>query len=304
MGTTRIKVIDLSSDQKEIKTARKHAEKILTANRSKEEDQKTPEAEVQTAETPDINPTEETIENQPEPKTETKQTVKKSVSKTNHKNSANYQKAASLIEDKNYTLKEALELLPKTSFTKFDPAVEVHLAVSEKNLKATVNMPHLKAEKKTGEIYLFFGDKKQVKADNVKWGDEKTIAEIEAGTVKPGRDFTILASSPSYMPKLTKIAKILGPKGLMPNPKNGTITEDFEKLLTSSTEPSGTSIKSDPSAPVVHTKIGKLSQKSEELEANFKALVNSIGLSKIKKASLTTTMGPSIKLETTKLIAA
>lgn len=347
MGTTRIKVIDLSSDQKEIKTSRKHAEKLSSLSQAKKAGKKPNQGEKTVAKSeprPESRATTETTEKRTENQspeaqssaiitgptditgnteltentgrtdtlthTDSTVTPKPSVpsavaKKRTHHKGAKYRKAASLVEEKDYTLKEALVLLPQTSFTKFDPSVEVHLNVTEKNLKATVNMPHLKAEKKEQQKYLIFSDRRLTIDDkHVLMGDEKTIADIEAGSLKPGRDFTAVAASPKFMPILAKIAKILGPKGMMPNPKNGTVTENFEKLLNSSGDSRGLSIKTDPTAPIIHTKIGKLSQKQEELEANFKALVTSIGSSKIKKAAITTTMGPAIRLDPTKLIAA
>lgn len=314
MGTTRIKVIDLSSGEGEIKTSRKHAEKLSTSSKLKENKQEKTEEKQQfiPSDVQDVAsqpPEEQSNDPVPEIQKELKEDViepaptKQKTTKSANKRGANYQKAQSLIENKDYPLKEALDLLPQTSFTKFDPAVEVHLTVTEKNLKATVVMPHLKSGNKTTTKYLIFGDKKQIKDQQIVWGDDKTVSEIENGTLKAGKDFTAVAASPKYMPKLAKIAKILGPKGLMPNPKSGTVTEDFEKLFTVSAN-NGITLKSDPSSPTIHTKIGKLSQKSDELQANFRALITTIGPSKIKKATITTSMGPAIKLDTTKLVAA
>lgn len=325
MGTTRIKVIDLSSDQKEIKTSRKHAEKLSSLSQAKKAEKQNQQPEKseervvvqkpqldQGPQTPE-NSTTEQVETVSEKNKEPEKTLKtpKTGKKTMHHRGAKYLKAAGLIEKKAYTSKEAFELLPQTSYTKFDPTVEAHLSVSEKNLKATVNMPHLKAEKESNTKYLIFGDKQSISANKqstvgdqrVLWGDDKTIAEIENGTLKPGRDFTVVAASPKFMPKLAKVAKILGPKGLMPNPKNGTVTENFEKLFDGSNSSGGIHLKTDPTSPVIHTKIGKLSQKTDELEANFKALITAIGTAKIKKVTITTTMGPAIQLDVTKLTA-
>lgn len=299
MGTTRVKVVDLSSaETAEKKPKKTQAPKVV--------------AEAQEAELSNQTATEEISQNssevsQPKPEVEAKKPAKaKAKSKTKvHTHGAKYKKAASKIEEKNYSAKEAFEILPQTSFTKFDPTVEVHLGVSEKNLKVNVTMPHLKTEQKQDSKYLIFADKKELpKEAQVIWGEEKTIKDIEDGTLKPGRDFTVVVAAPKYMPKLAKVAKILGPKGLMPNPKNGTVTEDIEKLFDSKNATVGMTIKTDPTTPVIHTKIGKLSQNSQELEANFKALVTGVGIAKIKKATITTTMGPAINLDTTKLLSA
>ncbi len=324
MGTTRIKVIDLSSTQQEVKTARKHVEKLAGVSKKIKEEKKTAaidntgETAAQPAEpssssepsVPSVSsePSESSVPSEPsEPSSPSVPSKPSSVAKkTNlHHKGAKYKKAKSLVEDKDYSPREAFELLPKTSFTKFDPAVELHLGVSEKNLKVNVNMPYLKAQKKQDAKYLIFAEHKDTPKDApIAWGDDKTIEEIEKGTKKAGRDFTIVIASPKFMPKLAKVAKILGPKGLMPNPKNGTVTDDVEGFFAKSAPAAGIAIKTDPTSSTIHTKIGNLSQKVEELEANFKALVTAVGTAKIKSATLTTTMGPAIKLDKTKLIAA
>ncbi len=322
MGTTRIKVIDLSSSQQEIKTARKHAEKLSGAVKIKKDKTKAetiPASEIptqeiqatlaQTQEMPveqkDSIPDTKVKEGKNQPTPIVKKTKESPLKKHARHKGAKYQKAAALIEPKDYSPKEAFKLLPMTSFTKFDPTVEVHLGLSEKNIKVTVNMPHFKEKKDHHPKYLIFADQKTLpKEAQVIWGNEKTIAEVEKGSLKAGRDFTEVIASPQYMPKLAKIAKILGPKGLMPNPKNETVSENVEKFFDGSASLAGTTVKTDPTAPVIHTKIGKLSQKTTELEANFKALITAIGTTKIKKATLTTSMGPPIRLDPNKLTAA
>jgi len=297
MGTTRVKVVDLSSSETTEKKPKKRPvqETVVNSQLTDQPEQTTP-GEVNSASTETAKPKIKKVE---------------SKEKT-HTHGAKYKKAASVIEEKNYTPKEAFEILPQTSFTKFDPTVEVHLGVSEKSMKVNVNMPHLKTEQKQGSKYLIFADlpaggqgKEELPKEAVViWGDDKTITEIESGSLKPGKDFTIVVASDKYMPKLAKVAKVLGPKGLMPNPKNGTVTDDIEKIFNSANEATGMLIKTDPTAPVIHTKIGKLSQNPEELSANFKALVTAIGIAKIKKATITTTMGPTITLDTTQLLSA
>src|SRR3989344_9548449 len=97
------------------------------------------------------------------------------------------------------------------------------------------------------------------------------------------------------MPKIAKIAKILGPAGMMPNPKNKTVTEDISQALKTKDE--GFVVRCEQQAAIIHTKLGKLSAKAEELEENLKALIFAIGPGKIKRATLTSTMGPGIKLD-------
>jgi large subunit ribosomal protein L1 len=301
MGTTRVKVIDLSSAEKEKKSVKKQPvnavpdireNAALSANSQTETkfDTKNPPEEV-------INNPEQKVEPVKKPKIRTSKTK----TKTSQKNGAKYQAVKKVVEDKKYPLTEALELLPQTSYTKFDPTVEIHLNVTEKNIKRSVDMPFLKTEKKEVK-YLVFADKNaSIKNQSIIWADEKTIDQIEKGALKTGKDFDIVVADPKFMPTLAKVAKILGPKGLMPNPKNGTITDNIEKYLENTQSATGIVIRCDPTAPIIHTKIGKLSQKESELSANLKALILSIGLSKIQKATLTTTMGPAIRLDTTTL---
>ncbi len=304
MGTTRVKVIDLSSAEKEKKVVKKHVDKPAQTG---QENTSPTITNIQTEQKPQTENLATEIIPEQEQKTESvnQQKVKtkksKSTTKISQRKGAKYQSAKKVVEDKKYSLSDALALLPQTSYTKFDPTVEIHLNVTEKNIKSSVNMPYLKAEKKEVKYLIFAPQNANVKNQSIIWADEKTIDQIEKGIIKAGKDFDLVIANPKFMPMLAKIAKVLGPKGLMPNPKNGTITENIEKFLENTQGATGVAIKSDPTAPIIHTKIGKLSQKAPELEANLKALVFAVGLSKIQKATITTTMGPAINLDTATL---
>lgn len=182
-----------------------------------------------------------------------------------------YTAVRSLVDlNKLYSFSEAIDLVKKTSFSKFDGSVEVHLNVTDKNLRGTVTLPH--------------GNGKQVR---VKIADEALIAN-------PIIDFDVLVATTAMMPKLAKIAKILGPKGLMPNPKTNTISEnpaELVKILSSSV-----SWKTQPDFPIIHAVIGKVSFENRKLEENLAALTKSIGRDKIQSAFIKATMGPSIKV--------
>ncbi len=216
-----------------------------------------------------------------------------------HHKGEKYQKAAALIEkNKFYSAKDALELLEKASYTKFDPTVEIHLNVTQKNMRGSVDLPHPIGEKKEKK-YLIFTDKKGIEGKNIIVADDGTIEAIESGKIKPNRDFNAVIAGAKFMPQLARIAKVLGPAGMMPNPKNGTITEDPASVVEGTTT-DAYEYRSDPMAPIIHTKLGKLSQK-EEVKDNMKALVAAIGAAKIKKATLTSTMSPGIKIDTASL---
>ena len=298
MGTTRIKVIDLSSQEQEIKTSRKHAEKLTGAAKLKEEKKPATEKIAQPkTEIPEekIAPVEGAAKSSVAKNIKTVKagTTKKPTQKAHSKK---YQEASKLIDKlKAYLAKEALDLLSKTSTTRFDPTVEVHLNVNDKNLKGRVNFPHSIGAKKE-KRYLVFSEKKTEGTKNVTWGNQNSIAELESGKLKPGRDFDAVISTPKFMPQLAKVAKILGPRGMMPNPKAGNITDDPAKIL-SQKDDGYCEFKTDPTAPIIHTKIGKLSAKQEALEENLKALIGAIGPTKIKKAIIKSTMSPAIKLD-------
>src|SRR5690348_1298002 len=126
-----------------------------------------------------------------------------------------YVAKASLVDKtKLYPLAEAVSLVKQTSLTKFDGTVELHINLNaaslgdKKDMRGSVSLPH--------------GTGKQVR---VVIADDKIIDEIMGGNI----NFDVLVAAPSMMPKLARVARILGPKGLMPNPKTGTVTEDVEK---------------------------------------------------------------------------
>ncbi len=311
MGTTRIKVIDLSSDKKQIKTSRKHAEKLtgvakLKGTKSAESTKGTKgieEAPKEVAKDKQV-PTQESPPPdqapQPSPADQTSRTSRTSRTSTHHHHlGKKYNQSMQLIDKtKLYPPQEALELLAKTSYVKFDPTVELHLNVADKKIKGKVNLPHppVNTKKKEKKI-LVFTDKPQTTNDKqIIFGNEKTIDEIATGKLKPNRDFDAVFSTPKFMPLLAKVAKILGPAGLMPNPKNGTVIEDISSALKNTSDESH-EYKTDPTAPIIHTTLGKLSSKSKDLEENLKTLIFAIGPTKIKKATITSTMGPGIKLD-------
>lgn len=297
MGTTRIKVIDLSSDKKEVKASRKRARP--EAKQARLDEAKRAEKVAET-----IKAKEEEAAPQPSQISQPSQHSKPSPSSRRHLGTK-YLSAAQLLEKgKLYPMNEAVDLLYKTSITKFDPTVELHLNVSDKNIKGTVNLPHSVFSKKQTR-YLVFADKKTddgvslETAKNIIWGDAATIADIESGKLKPKRDFDTVIAHPKFMPQIAGIAKILGPAGLMPNPKNKTVSENIEEAIKNSARQltGGVSYKTDGQTPVIHTTLGKLSAKREDIEENLRAFILAIGSSKIRKATVATTMGPGIKVD-------
>jgi large subunit ribosomal protein L1 len=182
-------------------------------------------------------------------------------------------KRSKVDKTKLYSAKDAIKLVKETSYSKFDGTVELHIVVKKKGLNINVDMPNDTGKTKTIEI-----------------ANEKTIEKLKKGKV----DYDVLLATPDMMPKLVPFAKTLGPKGLMPNPKNGTIIK--KRADASKFTGSTVNIKTEKKAPLIHTFIGKVSQKQSELEANLEAVISAVGKNKIVKAYLTSTMGPSVKL--------
>lgn len=219
----------------------------------------------------EIKATEETKETKvEEPK------KKKSQKKTKAKaRSKRYQEVKMRVDrTKRYPLKEALELLPKVSLTKFDETVELHINTVE-SLSGNLTLPHGTGKKVRTAI-----------------ATDDLIAEIEKGKI----NFDILLAEPSQMAKLAKVAKILGPRGLMPNPKNGTISADPRKTALLF-EGGMMSYKTEAKAPILHLTVGKLSFGDQKLHENIKTIVESVKKEKIKSAVLKSTMSPGIKVD-------
>jgi large subunit ribosomal protein L1 len=116
------------------------------------------------------------------------------------------------------------------------------------------------------------------------------LAQLEAGTI----DFDVLITEPRFMPKLAKHARVLGPKGLMPNPKNGTITDNPE-AKRKELEGGKVTLKTEKKAPLMHVLLGKTDMETKDLVENLNALLEAVK-GKAVKASVTATMSPSVKV--------
>jgi large subunit ribosomal protein L1 len=205
--------------------------------------------------------------------TETVEAVKVKVVRVRGKK---YQAARKKIDvNKLYSLTDAVKLVKETSISKFDGKVEAHVTVLEIGTAGEIVFPHLETSSKRIVVL-----------------NDVILAEIKDGKV----NFDILIATPVTMPKLLPFARVLGPKGLMPNPKSGTLTDKPEEAVKKLSV-AKTVIKTEKKAPVVHIVVGKVSQNAKELEANVNELVKVIKAAKIKKLALCATMGPSVKVE-------
>jgi large subunit ribosomal protein L1 len=209
------------------------------------------------------------------------------------------------------TPEEALKLLKEAHSTKFDETVEVHFClgvdskVNDQQIRSTVNLPG-GTGKEVRVAVVAKGEKvkeaKDAGADIV--GSEDLVTKIGEGFL----EFDKLVSTPDAMAMLSKFGKVLGPKGLMPNPKDGTVTFDVAKIVKE-LKAGKVSFRSEKTGGVVQMPIGKLSFDESRLLQNLTAVLEQI--QKIKPSSvkgvyirsvyLSSTMGPGIKLDTTKL---
>lgn len=219
----------------------------------------------------------------------------------------NYQKAYQLIDHSTTCdLKTALDLAIKSSPVKFDATVEIHARLgvdprqADQNIRTTLVLPH--GNGKTIRVAVFAPLDEAKKAKNAGADiaeDEEFIRQLEKGTI----DFDTLISTPAYMPKLGKFARLLGPKGLMPNPKAGTVTTDIEKAVKEA-KAGKVEYRVDKQA-IVHIGLGKVSFGSDKLLENVNAFLESLKSQKpasikgqfIKSLYLSTSMGPSIQIE-------
>jgi len=187
-----------------------------------------------------------------------------------------YNEAIKLVDKtKFYSVETAVSLLKKMKITKFDESVELHIVVDETGLKGEVELPH-----STGKVL------------RIAVVDDKVIENLEKGKI----DFDILITHPSFMPKLAKFAKVLGPKGLMPNPKAGTISPKPEEVVKKF-EKGVLRWKTEAKFPLIHQMIGKISFDDKKLIENAKKLIDSVATKHIVKAYMKSTMSPSIKIE-------
>ena len=214
-------------------------------------------------------------------------------------------------KSKLYTLDEAVKLVKETSVSKFDSSVEIAVRLnldtrkSDQQLRGAIVLPSGTGKEKK-VLVIAKGDNaklaREAGADFV--GDTDMLEKIEK---ENWLDFDVMIATPDMMPLLGKLGKVLGPKGLMPNPKTGTVTTDVKKAVND-VQKGRVEYKTD-SYGNVHALVGKVSFTEDQLKENIKAFMNIIIKSKpsvvkgvyVKNISLSTTMGPGIKLDVNSL---
>ncbi len=205
---------------------------------------------------------------------------------------------------------DAIKILKKNSYTKFEEAIEVAINLgidsnkTDQNIRGVISLP-----KGTGKninvAVLTKGDKqneaKEAGADII--GETELIDSINSGKI----DFDLLIATPDMMPSVGKVAKVLGPKGLMPNPKLGTVTQDI-KTAVKNAKSGQVQYKNDKGG-IVHAGIGKINFNDDDLLENLKVLFSTINKSKpdtvkgsfIKKVTIASTMGVGLEINVTSL---
>lgn len=213
---------------------------------------------------------------------------------------------AKVDKNKVYPLEEAIALVKETSNVKFDASVEAHIKLgldtkkSDQQIRTVVSLPHGTGKTKKVAAFVGANDEKaaQTAGADFVYGEEEIKKIKDTGKI----EFDIAVSTPEMMPKLAVAAKVLGPKGLMPNPKTDTVGRDIAKLI-SELKRGKASFKND-DAGIVHLAIGKVSFDPEQLKENYNALLDALKKAKppsakgiyFKSVHLTSSMGPSVKV--------
>jgi len=223
------------------------------------------------------------------------------------KQSKRYRESAEGIDpEKKYKLKDAVELLKKGKPTKFDQTVDVAIMLgvdpkqSEQMVRGTVSLPHGTGKNVRVVVFAKEADAKAAKeAGANEVGFEDLVEKVNGGWL----DFDVAIATPDTMREVGKLGKVLGPKGLMPSPKAGTVTKDVAKAVKE-VQAGRIEFKMDKAANV-HAIAGKISFSAEQLTENINKLVQSVTQSKpssskgqyVKNCSISSSMGPGIKLD-------
>ncbi|MEX2007023.1 MAG: 50S ribosomal protein L1 [Candidatus Saccharimonadales bacterium] len=217
-----------------------------------------------------------------------------------------YREVAKQVDKtKVYSLAEAVDLATKTNPVKFDASVEIHINLNvdptqaDHNIRGSLNLPAGSGKKVVVAVFVNDEDAAELKKAGA---DLAGVSEILAKLDNKELSFDILISTPELMSVLSKYARLLGPKGLMPNPKSGTVTSDVKKAV-SEAKAGRIEYRIDPSG-IIHMAVGKVSFGQDKLLSNVEVAISAIRTSKpaslkgpyVKSAYISTSMGPSIKI--------
>lgn len=223
-----------------------------------------------------------------------------------------YQEAAKLVEDRLYEAAEAIELAKKTAVAKFDETIELAVRLgldvkhADQQVRGAVVLPHGTGKSKTVLVFAK-GDKvKEAEAAGADFvGSDELVAKIQGGWT----DFDVAVATPDMMGTVGRLGKILGPKGLMPNPKVGTVTMDLTRAINE-IKAGKIEYRTD-KAGIIHAPIGKASFDADKLFDNMQTLIDTLIKVKpaaakgqyIRSVTVAATMGPGIKVNPLKASA-
>jgi large subunit ribosomal protein L1 len=200
-------------------------------------------------------------------------------------------------KNKKYTFDEAITVLKKASYSKFVGTLEVHVVLADKEVRGTLSLPN--GTGKTVKLLALVPDAKikeaqEAGADIV--GGQEVADKIKSGALNAGKDFNAVIADPAVMPMLAQLAKILGPKGMMPNPKNGTVGPNVGQLVTNLKKGQLSFKAETTNTALVHLPAGKISIDKEKLIENLNTIVQHFGQNKIKRMHLSATMAPAVEV--------
>ena len=223
-----------------------------------------------------------------------------------------YQEAAKLVEDRLYEAAEAIELDKKTAVAKFDETIEVAVRLgvdvkhADQQVRGAVVLPHGTGKSKTVLVFAK-GDKvKEAEAAGADFvGSDELVAKIQGGWT----EFDVAVATPDMMGTVGRLGRILGPKGLMPNPKVGTVTMDLTRAINE-IKAGKIEYRTD-KAGIIHAPIGKASFDADKLVDNMATLIDTLNKVKpaaakgqyIRSVTVASTMGPGIKVNPLKASA-
>ena len=199
-------------------------------------------------------------------------------------------------------VEETIKKVKESAKEKFDASVEVHINLTlpkDKKIRFTTTLPEGTGKERKVAVFAA----KSIASADVQL-TESDIEEIKKGNLVPGKDFDVLVAEPTFMPKIAKVAAILGPAGLMPNPKSGTVTNDVESAVQKF-KSGQIEVRTESSAPIIHTTIGKISWEEKKLVSNLNHLLTATRSNRpvgakpnwIKSIYVTSSMGKSFALD-------
>jgi len=237
-----------------------------------------------------------------------KSASKSNKSKTKKKRGTKYKSAIKKInKEKDYSIEEAVKTLKEVSFADFNETVELHVNLgidtknSDQRIRFTTTLPH--GTGKSTKVLILSENNSGLKGD-ILYRDASAVAEIVSGKLVPNKDFDVVVASTKMMKNLAKAARILGPKGMMPSPKTGTVTDNPENVIKDLAK-GQIEIKNQAGHAVLHQIVGKLDFDDKALVENIKHLVDELNANTpakmkkklVQKVYLATSMSPSVKVE-------